>query len=106
MQGTRVRALVREDPTCRGAAYPVHHNYWILCSRAREPQLLSLCATTTEAREPRAPALQQEKLLQWEACTQQGRVAPPLPQLEKACGQQQRPNTAKNQSINQFKKIQ
>ena len=28
MQGTRVRALVREDPTCRGAAKPVHHNYW------------------------------------------------------------------------------
>ena len=28
MQGTRVRALVREDPTCRGAAKPVSHNYW------------------------------------------------------------------------------
>ena len=28
---------------------------------AREPQLLSLCATTTEAREPRACAPQQEK---------------------------------------------
>ena len=28
MQGTRVRALVREDPTCRGATKPVHHNYW------------------------------------------------------------------------------
>ena len=28
MQGTRVRALVQEDPTCRGAAKPVHHNYW------------------------------------------------------------------------------
>ena len=27
MQGTRVRALVREDPTCRGATKPVHHNY-------------------------------------------------------------------------------
>ena len=27
MQGTRVRALVREDPTCRGAAKPVCHNY-------------------------------------------------------------------------------
>ena len=26
-QGTRVRALVREDPTCRGAAKPVRHNY-------------------------------------------------------------------------------
>ena len=28
MQGTRVRALVREDPTCRGAAEPVRHGYW------------------------------------------------------------------------------
>ena len=29
MQGTRVRALVREDPnpTCRGATKPVHHNF-------------------------------------------------------------------------------
>ena len=27
MQGTRVRALVREDPACRGAAKPVRHNY-------------------------------------------------------------------------------
>ena len=27
MQGTRVQALVREDPTCCGAAKPVGHNY-------------------------------------------------------------------------------
>ena len=27
VQGTRVRALVREDPTCRGANKSVHHNY-------------------------------------------------------------------------------
>ena len=26
MQGTRVRALVREDPTCRGATKPGRHN--------------------------------------------------------------------------------
>ena len=26
MQGTRVRALVWEDPTCRGATKPVRHN--------------------------------------------------------------------------------
>ena len=35
MQDTRVRALVWEDPTCRGATKPVRHNYW-----ARVPQLL------------------------------------------------------------------
>ena len=27
MQGTRVRALVREDPTCRELTKPVCHNY-------------------------------------------------------------------------------
>ena len=27
MQGTRVRALDREDPTCHGATGPVSHNY-------------------------------------------------------------------------------
>ena len=27
MQGTRVQALVREDPTCRGATKPVRHNH-------------------------------------------------------------------------------
>ena len=26
-QGTRVRALVREDPTCCGKTNPVRHNY-------------------------------------------------------------------------------
>ena len=47
MQGTRVRALVREDPTCRGAAKPVCHNYWSCALEpashnywARAPQLL------------------------------------------------------------------
>ena len=27
MQGTRVRALVQEDPTCHGATKPVRHSY-------------------------------------------------------------------------------
>ena len=27
MQGTWVRALAREDPTCRGTTKPVRHNY-------------------------------------------------------------------------------
>ena len=27
MQGTQVRALVQEDPTCHGATKPVRHNY-------------------------------------------------------------------------------
>ena len=54
MQGTQVRALVWEVPTCWGATKPVHHNY----SRAHKLQLLSPRATTTEARMPIACALQ------------------------------------------------
>ena len=38
MQGTRVRALVWEDPTCRGASGPVSHNYWVCASGACAPQ--------------------------------------------------------------------
>ena len=38
MQGTRVRALVWEDPTCREAARPVSHNCWACASGARAPQ--------------------------------------------------------------------
>ena len=83
MRGTRVRAPVREDPTCRGATKPVHHNYWA-CSLepachncwARKPQLLSPRATTTEARALRACAPQQEKPLRWEARALRQRVAP------------------------------
>ena len=30
MQGTQVQSLVREDPTCHGAAKPMHHSYWNL----------------------------------------------------------------------------
>ena len=47
MQGTRVRALVREDPMCRGGTKPVRHNYWACALEpashncwARVPQLL------------------------------------------------------------------
>ena len=38
MQGTRVRALVWEDPTCHGATRPVSHNYWACTSGACAPQ--------------------------------------------------------------------
>ena len=57
MQGTRVRALVQEEPTCRGACAP---QLLSLCSRACKPQLLRPRATTTEACAPRARALQRE----------------------------------------------
>ena len=38
VQGTRVRAPVWEDATCRGAARPVSHNYWACASGACAPQ--------------------------------------------------------------------
>ena len=47
-----------------------------LRSRASEPQLLSMCATTTEAHAPRARAPQQEKPPQREACAPQRSVGP------------------------------
>ena len=75
MQGAQVWSLVLEDPTCRGATKPVPQ-LLSLCSRAREPQLLSPHATTTEAHMARAHDPQQEKPLQWEARTPQQRVAP------------------------------
>ena len=71
MQGTQVRALVREDPTCCGAAKPVRHNYWSPHSATRKATAMRSLRTTTKS-------------------------SPRSPQLEKACTQQRRPNTAKN----------
>ena len=68
MQGTRVRALVREDPTCRGATKPVSHNYWA-CTL--EPACHNYWALVL-----RAGAPQQEKPPQWEARALQWRAAP------------------------------
>ena len=53
-----------------GRSHVTRSNY------AREPQLLSPCATTTEAHAPRARAPEQEKPPEWEAYAPQWRVAP------------------------------
>ena len=37
MQGTWVRALVREAPTCHGATKPVCHNYWVCVLQLLKP---------------------------------------------------------------------
>ena len=87
MQGTRVRAPVQEDPTCRGATKPMRHNYWAC---ALEPASHNYWARVPGARAP------QEKPPQWEARAPQRRVAPAHRQLEKAHVQQQRPNAARN----------
>ena len=44
MQGTRVRALVQEDPTCRGATKPVRHNYWACALEPTSHNYWSPCA--------------------------------------------------------------
>ena len=77
MQGTRVRALVREDPTCRRATKPVCHNYWAC---ALEPVSHSYWAHVPQLLKPLClePVLHNEKPLQWEACAPQRRVAPAL----------------------------
>ena len=54
MQGTRVRAPVREDPTCRGAAGPMSHGRW--CVR-------SLCSATGEAAAVGGPCTAKKKNL-------------------------------------------
>ena len=56
VQGTRVRALAWEDPTCHGATRPVSHNYWACVSGACAPR--------------------QERPRQWEARAPRWRVAP------------------------------
>ena len=68
MQGTCIRALVLEDPTCRLATKPMHHNYWAC---ALEPASHNYWAHV-----PRDHALQHEKPPQWEARAPQQRVAP------------------------------
>ena len=56
MQETRVWALVREDPTCRGATKPVRHNYWACALEPASHNYWSPRATATEAHAPRAHA--------------------------------------------------
>ena len=60
MQGTRVWALVREDPTCHGATKPVRHNYWACALEptshnywARVPRSCALQREATAVRSPR-----------------------------------------------------
>ena len=67
------------------------------------PQLLSPYAASTEAvcckyLSPHAlePELHNKRIPQWKAHAQQLESSPHLPQLKKACVQQHRPSTAKN----------
>ena len=73
IQGIRVRALVWEDPTCRGATRPM--------SQSLSLRVWSLCSATREAAIVRGPRTAMKS-------------GPHLPQLEKALAQKRRPNTA------------
>ena len=44
MQGTRVRSLVQEDPTRRGATKPMCHNYWACVLEPASHNYWSPCA--------------------------------------------------------------
>ena len=79
VQGTRIRSLVQEDPTCCGATRPVCHDDG---------------ACTLD------PALWNKKPPQWKGCTLQREGRPPSPQLEKACTRQWRPSTAETEINN------
>ena len=90
MEGTRVRSLVWEDPTCHGATKLVHHNYWACALEPTShnywsPRAWSLCSATREATAMRSLCTTTKSSL--------------LPhcslQLDKAHMQQWRPNAAK-----------
>ena len=60
MQGTWVRALVRDDPICRGATKPVCHNYWAC---ALEPESHNYWACVPQLLKPAClePVLHNER---------------------------------------------
>ena len=82
IQGTRVRAPVWEDRTCRGATGPVSHNYWACASGA---------------------VLRNERPRHWEARAPRWRVAPARRNWRKPSHRNEDPTQPK---INKFiKKI-
>ena len=70
------------------------------CYSSHESQTLSPCATTIEACTPRARTQQQEATTVRSPCTAMKSTPPLTSSGEKAHAQQQRPSTAKIQSIN------
>ena len=94
MQGTRVRALVQEDPTCCRATKPVRHNYWACALKparhnywARAPQLLRHTHLEPVLRNKKGTAMRSPRTAT--------KSSPCSLQLEKARAQQRRPNAAK-----------
>ena len=92
MQGTRVRSLVREDPTCRRATKPVHHNYWA-CTL--QPASHNYWACVPQLLKPMHPNYWSPRRLE---PIYHNKRSPHLLQLEKARVLQRRPNAAKKKS--------
>ena len=94
MQGTWVRSLAREDPTCHGATKPVRHNYW---AWALEPASHNYWACVLQLLKTVClePVLHNKRSHCHEKPTHRKKSSPHSPQLEKAHMQQRRPNTAK-----------
>ena len=80
-QRTRVRALVWEDPTCRGATKPVPPQLLSLCSRAREPRAVPATREATAMRSlrtamkssPRSPQLEKARAATKTQCSQKNK---------------------------------
>ena len=89
VQGTQVRALVREDPTCHRATKPVRHNYWAC---ALEPGSHNYWACVPQLLKP---ARLEPMLHNKRSHHTTMKSSPHLSQLEKAHAQQRRPNAAK-----------
>ena len=85
MQGTRVRSLVPEDPTFRGATKPVRHNYWAC---ALEPASHNYWAHVPQLLKP----VHLEPVLCNKRSHHNEKPMHHNDQLEKARTQQQRPN--------------
>ena len=117
MKGTWVWALVQEDPTCRGATKPVHHDYWACALEpashnywAHAPRLLKSARLEPTSHNNWAHVLQLLKFNYWTTATREAtamrspctatKSSPRSLQLEKAHAQQQTPNAAKNKSMN------
>ena len=60
-QGTRVRALVWEDPTCRGATKPVCHSYWAHMPQLLKPARLELVLCNKRSHHNEKPAHHKEE---------------------------------------------
>ena len=75
---------VREDPTCCGVIKVVCRNYWACALEPGNHNYRALVPQLLKPAHSRGCILQQEKLPQWKACTQQLESSPHFPEWEKS----------------------